>query len=391
MSSTVYGASLRALTCLVLLGWGCGVCAQAPPPSGIRGMTIGPIESAQHPERGYGTAASAATLDALVHLGVNTISVTPFARIWSLESSEIQLDFEAPYEENRQAIGRLVAQAHARGLRVVLIPHLWVETGGWRGEIAPPTAAAFRAYRAAYRRFILAWARDAARFDVDALSIGVECVSWSGRFGAFWTELIADVREVYSGPLTYSANWDEVENVLFWDQLDWIGVNAFYPLSAHAGASYDTYLQGAARAIAGLAQIAALHGKPAVLMEIGYTTRPDAAVQPWLWPDHMLDVIVDEWEQARALSALMTAAALEPSVIGFFVWRYYADLDDVSQEAPWGFSTYGKLADHVLRSVFARPWAGEGDAQPWRRPALSPKRFLYTPHPWLRAPLAAER
>jgi hypothetical protein len=28
-------------------------------------------------------------------------------------------------------------QAHDRGLRVFLIPHLWVDMGGWRGEIDP--------------------------------------------------------------------------------------------------------------------------------------------------------------------------------------------------------------------------------------------------------------
>ena len=38
---------------------------------------------------------------------------------------------------------------------------------------------------------------------------------------------------------------------------------------------------------------------------------------------------------------------------GFFVWRYYAYLDDVSQEAEWGFSPHGKAAERVLRACFA--------------------------------------
>ena len=380
---------ITALALLLLLS---AATAQADSPSfspvGIRGMTIGPIESSQQPERGYGTDASAAVLDELVRNGINTISITPFGRLWSLSSTEIQLDFEAPYEDNRRAVAEIVQQAHARGLRVILIPHLWVETGGWRGEVDPQSIAGWKAYRESYRRFLLAWAKDAADFGVDALSIGVECVSWSGRYGAYWTDLIDRVRALFPGPLTYSANWDEVDNVLFWDQLDWIGVNAFYPLAAADNAPYTSYVEGATRAVRGLATLSELHDKPVMLMEIGYTTRENAAVQPWLWPDHMQDVRVDEWEQARALSALMTAVAMEPKLLGFLVWRYYAHLDDVSQEAPWGFSTYGKLADHVLQAVVRQRWATDPSSQRWITP-LAPRLQRHTPHPWRVQPLTA--
>jgi hypothetical protein len=96
-----------------------------------------------------------------------------------------------------------------------------------------------------------------------------------------------------------------------------------------------------------------------LFVEVGYTARPNAAVQPWLWPDTMHGVEVDEWEQARALAALMGAAASKPWMAGMFVWRYYANLDDVSQEASWGFSPHGKLAERVLTNVFLAPWAGD--------------------------------
>ena len=74
--------------------------------SGFRGMTVGPIENSLNPGRGYGSPASEELLDYLVGMGVNWISITPFGRIWSLDSTEILMDFEAPYEENREAIQR---------------------------------------------------------------------------------------------------------------------------------------------------------------------------------------------------------------------------------------------------------------------------------------------
>lgn len=352
-------------------GWHAGG-AGSPEPS-IRGVTIGPIESSQQPGRGYGTEYSAALLDELVRMGVNAISITPFGRLWSLDSTEILMDFEAPYADNRDAVARMITQAKARGLRVLVVPHLWVETGGWRGEVDPGSEEGWLAYQQSYRHFLLSWARDAQKAGADALSIGVECKSWSGRFGGYWTDLIRETRNVFKGPLTYSSNWDEVDGVLFWDQLDWLGVNAFYPLSPEPGADYATYARYARDALAGLGEVAATLEMPIVLIEIGYTTRTDAAVEPWLWPDDMQDVVVDEWEQARALHAIAAAAAEREDVLGFFVWRYYANIDDVSQEAIWGFSPHGKLAERVLAALFRSRWQSDPAAPEWYRLALAPR------------------
>lgn len=322
----------------------------------IRGVTVGPIESSLFPGRGYGSESSAALLDFLAARGVTWISITPFGRIWDLESTEIRMDFEAPYDENRRAVREMIRQAHARGMRVLLIPHLWVETGGWRGEIDPGTPEAWAEYQESYRSFVLAWARDAEEAGADALSIGVECKSWSGRFGPYWRSLIADVRASFGGLLTYSANWDEAEDVLFWDQLDLIGINAFYPLASHPAATFEEYVAGAMGARESVGQLASVLEMPVLFVEVGYTTRADAAVEPWLWPDGMADVVIDEREQARALLASFRAFLPEEWFAGFFVWRYYADLDDVSQEAIWGFSPHGKRGELLLERVFASPW-----------------------------------
>ncbi len=359
--------------CLLLVLCAAAHAQDSFPPNGdaIRGITVGPIESSQQPGRGYGTPYSEALLDHVVALGANSISITPFGRIWSLSSTEISMDFEAPYQVSREAVRRMIAQAKARGLRVLLIPHLWVETEGWRGEIDPGSEQGWRKYQESYKQFVLRWARDAQAFGADAFSIGVECKSFSGRFGGFWTDLIHDVRGAFHGKLTYSANWDEAENVLFWDQLDFIGINAFYPLADKNGASYDDYARGAASALDHVAELHEALRMPVLFVEIGYTTRANAAVEPWLWPDRMQNVVIDEHEQARALSALIGASVSRFWFSGLFLWRYYANLDDVSQEAGWGFSPHGKLAERLLGSVFASPWAADAERAPWD--SLPPK------------------
>lgn len=331
---------------------------------GVRGLTIGPIESLRHPGVGYGSPAFERTLDEAVRMGATWVSLTPFGRTWDLQPTGIDLTFEAPFQENRAAVLTAVRQAHARGLRVFLVPHLWVETGGWRALIDPGDAAAWARWTAAYRSFLLTWAEVAREGEVDLLSVGVELRSWvTTPHAGSMLSIIADVRKVYPGLLTYSANWDDVEDTLIFAALDLVGINAFYPLADHDGASREELAAGGRRVAAKIGAFARRMERPVILTEVGYTTRVDPAVRPWEWPDNMKGVRADEKAQADAYRALIAPFLDARWCAGFFVWRYYADPDDVSQEAEWGFSPRGKQAELVLRDAFAARWAADGPRQ----------------------------
>ncbi|WP_370865963.1 glycoside hydrolase family 113 [Chondromyces apiculatus] len=328
---------------------------------GIRGITLGPIESLRHAGRGYGTPASARALDEATALGATWVSLTPFGRVASLKGTGIDLVFEAPFQENRRAVLAAIAQAHARGMKVLLVPHLWVEDGEWRARIDPGDDAGWARWAASYRSFLLTWARVAAEGGAEMLSVGVELRSWvtTPRAESFLA-IIEEVRRVYPGLLTYSANWDDVDHTLIFDSLDLVGINAFYPLAEREGASLDDLLAGGRRVATQVENVARAWGKPVVLTEIGYTTRRDPALRPWEWPDGMKDVVIDQRAQAEAYLGIIAPFLDARSCAGFFVWRYYADPEDVSQEAEWGFSPRGKLAELVLRDAFSARWAADG-------------------------------
>jgi len=327
----------------------------------IRGITIGPIESALHPDKGYGSAAYERTLDEVRRLGATWVSLTPFGRVWDLEPSGVSLRFEAPFEENEQAVRRAVAQAHARGLKVLLVPHLWVESGGWRGEIDPGDDATWKRWAESYRAFVMTWANIARETRADMLSVGVELRSWvTSNHAPSFVAIIRAVRQVYPGLLTYAANWDDVTRTVILGELDVIGINAFYPLTDKPGAALRELVSGGHRVRRRVRALAELWDKPVIFTEFGYTTRPDPALNPWEWPDRMSRVTVDELAQADAYRALLGPLIDEPGFAGMFMWRLYADPDDMSQEAEWGFSPRGKLAELVLRDAYAAHWAGDG-------------------------------
>jgi hypothetical protein len=328
----------------------------------VRGMTIGPIESALHPGRGYGSEGCARAMSEARRMGATWVSLTPFGRVWDLAPTGVDPTFEAPPIENRRAIVEAVRQAHAEGLRVLLVPHLWVETGGWRALIDPGDDAAWQRWTEGYSRFVTSWAQVAEASGVDLFSVGVELRSWvTTTHAPRFAEVIRAVRAVYSGPLTYSANWDDVEDTVILGDLDVIGVNAFYPLADEDDAPFQVLARNGRRIADRLATLARRWQKPVLLTEVGYTTRPNPAVRPWEWPDGMTGVRVDETAQAEAYQALVGPLLDEPDVLGFFVWRVYADPDDLSQEAAWGFSPRGKQAELVVRDAFAARWASDGD------------------------------
>jgi hypothetical protein len=271
------------------------------------------------------------------------------------------MSFEQPYRKNRGDVIRAVEQAHAEGLRVLLVPHLWVESGGWRGEIDPGDEQAWQRWAEAYRHFVLQWAEVARQARADMLSVGVELRSWvtTARAPSF-IEIVRAVREVYGGPLTYAANWDDVEQTVILGELDVIGINAFYPLAEKPATELEQLVKGGLSVRGRAAVLAKAWNKPVLFTEFGYTTRSDPAVRPWEWPEHLSDVRVDELAQADAYRALLAPLIDESWFAGFFVWRLFSDPDDVSQEPLWGFSPSGKLAELVLRSAFASSWAADG-------------------------------
>lgn len=331
---------------------------------GVRGVTIGPIENGYHPGLGYGSPAYDRALTEALSMGATWITLTPFGRVADLSGVGVDLTFEAPFERNRHDVARAVEMAHARGLNVLVVPHLWVESGQWRGLIDPGSDEAWERWARSYERYVLAWAQVAQETHAEMFSVGVELRSWvTTQRAQTFVRIIGAIRRVYHGLLTYSANWDDVEDTVILGDIDVVGINAFYPLAEARGAPERALMDGGRKVREKVHALAERWNKPVLFTEMGYTTRTDAAVRPWEWPEDLRGVTADETAQAVAYRALVAPLLEERDFIGFFVWRTYADPDDVSQEPPWGFSPRGKLAELVVRDAFAARWA----VDPWWR------------------------
>jgi hypothetical protein len=320
-------------------------------------------------------------------MGANWVALTPFGRVWDLRGGGVDLTFEAPSTQNRRDVLRAIDDAHRLGLKVLLVPHLWVETGGWRALIDPGDDAGWQRWAASYQRFLLHWAGVAEQGGAEMFSVGVELRSWvTTERAASFSALIAEVRQHYGGLLTYSANWDDLERTVVLGELDVLGVNAFFPLTDRQDANFAQLHAGARKVADKLEAVAREWGKPVLLTEMGYTTRRDPALRPWEWPDRMKHVVVDQRAQALAYRALLAPLSDAPWCAGFFVWRTYADPEDVSQEAEWGFSPRGKLAELELRDAFTTAWASDPFERRWLGWVGAHRARTPGIHAWERSP-----
>lgn len=102
---------------------------------------------------------------------------------------------------------------------------------------------------------------------------------------ARWRDQIREVRQVYSGRLTLAANFDNYHEVAFWEALDFMGINAYFPLreTLQTPLSEDGLAaawQEIFRTIDAFRKDQDL-SLPVVFTELGYTRRKGVTVAPW--------------------------------------------------------------------------------------------------------------
>ena len=310
-----------------------------PLPNKVYGATVRPVGDDR---RGYGTRTARQTFERLKRLGVNTLSILMEGRMSRVDDTDVL----APSIDDLEAVRAALLDAHALGLATILVPHLYIEDGTWRGEINLKRPEDADRWWRSYGRFMHQAATLAAESGTTLLSIGVELKALSKQPAtkARVSRLVADVRQTFSGALTYSANWDEAEQVVFWDQVDLVGVNGYYPLKP------DPF-RGAGAVARRLTALSRKAGRPVLVVEVGYRSSPLSHQRPWEWPVDV-EPIVDDAAQAQAWAAVLTHWLGAEGVKGLCVWVVPSDPDDPASEPRHGFNPLNKPAAHVIARAF---------------------------------------
>ena len=292
--------------------------AIAPPPQlQWRGMTF--AHEGYDGIRGYGGTDTEASLDSLAHLGVNAIAIVPYTFMRDAGTPAALPVPEQLGGETDASVIASIQQAHQRGWAAMLKPQIWVKDS-WPGEIDFASAEDWSAWQDHYRTWILHYAQLAADHEAEALCIGTELTRAALEHPAFWRKLIEDTRAVYPGTITYAANWgQEFEGITWWDAVDVMGLNGYYPLSPKPAPTDAELLAGAEAWLSMAEALSRRVGRPWWLTEVGYRS----VKQAWRNPHaEVAGRASDTLAQARCYAALFRAAADSERLQGTWIWKW---------------------------------------------------------------------
>jgi len=252
-----------------------------------------------------------------------------------------------------------IAIAHQTGFKIMLKPHIWMSTsddGKWRSDIFPKNEADWKTWSASYRAFIIHYAQMAEEGKVELFCVGTELSRLAKEKPAFWRKLIKEVRGIYSGPLTYAANWnDEFEKISFWDELDFIGVQAYFPLSKEKNPSTKNLIKGWKRHISILEKVHRRFNKPILFTEMGYKSTMDSAIEPWGWINHDKSKIsrsLSTETQANCYEAFFKVVWPKKWFAGVHIWQWRNPHHRSGGSTDLNFTPQQKPAENIIAKGF---------------------------------------
>ena len=254
------------------------------------------------------------------------------------ETMEYGTDWAVSDEELTAFIG----YAHSRGLRVALKPTVNCKDGTWRAHInffdfdvpcEPKWSNWFRSYTA----FQLHYAEIAEKTGCEMFIAGCEMVQTERR-EAEWRQLIADIRTVYTGPVSYNTDKYQEDHVQWWDAVDVISSSGYYPLG-----DWENQLDR-------IEKVVKKFDKPFFFAECGCKSTAGSNAVPNDWK---VCGEVDLQGQAEWYEEMFTTCARRDWVGGFCLWDWRGR-QYTPEEAPadTGYDIYLKPTETVVGEFY---------------------------------------
>lgn len=281
--------------------------------------------------------------------GANWIAVVPYAftRV-GRPSVHYNEHGKQWWGERPEGVVETIRLAHEARIQVMLKPQVFVPRS-WTGALTFDTPEAWSEWEADYERYILKMAKLADSSRVDLFCIGTEFRQSVAQRPAFWSELIRKVRAVYGGKLVYSANWDDWEQVPFWQELDYIGLSGYFPL-VEADTPQVSALKKAWRPICQrLGAYSQKWNKPVLFTEFGYLSVDGCGWRNWELENGIDRRPVNEQAQANCLEALLSTLQTERWWAGGFLWKWFPNMRGHEGYPERDYTPQGKQGEITLR------------------------------------------
>jgi hypothetical protein len=293
------------------------------------------------------TVVDANILQPILSINANSISIMPYAFL-SVDHPEVRYNqHRQHWGENSEGVIASIEMAHKNNLSVMLKPHLWIGRGVYTGGFTLPTENDWLLWEESYRRYILHFASIADSMKAEIFCIGTELEATIKERPQFWNLLIDTLKLTYHGKLTYAANWDEYKKFPFWEKLNYIGVDAYFPLTEDKTPSINSFKKGWKRYSDELEKISMEHNRPILFTEYGYRNVDYTGKEPWKENEGN----PNNQAQVNALEALYQSFAGKKWFAGGFIWKWY--VEERSHRSDIDYSPQNKPAAKVIENWYS--------------------------------------
>lgn len=250
-----------------------------PPPLFQKGIVLPTWWKDHYCKAEFGLAA----IQDIAKLGAEWVQLVPTWYQDDRNANEVKPLF-ADKTTSDECLIRAITAVHNAGLNVMLKPHIDSLDGNYRGEIAPSQPDT---WLDSYTQMIFHYADIAREHKVQIFVVGTELKSLSEQaYTDRWRTLISQIRQRYFGQLTYAANWSDYDQIEFWDDLDYISIDAYFPLADQDNPSLGDIQAGwqnydNRHRVDEIKAFATGLGQPILFTEIGYASQDGAARQPY--------------------------------------------------------------------------------------------------------------
>ncbi len=301
---------------------------------------------------GYISRKSDMALEKLAGIGATAVSITPFSYMRSPYVPVFLPHSRRAGSENDESVIHASLTADRLGMSVMMKPHIWLGRS-WPGEIEMKSDEDWQKFFQYYYRWIRHFALMAEMYEMELLTMGVELCKATVGHEEEWLTMVKKIRRIYSGDITYSANWgEEFESLGFWKAFDYIGLNSYYPLYDGEEASMDDLKKGVREVVKKIEKIQAQHQIPVMLTEIGFTST----MKPWQHPHETAGgKQLNLGHQERCYEAVFSTLHDKEWLAGIYWWKWPSYLSYGGPRDP-DFTPNGKPAQDVVEKWFGKQW-----------------------------------
>ena len=292
-------------------------------------------------------------VDEVLKVHANHAAVMPFGFIRDVHSPEIIFDTDRQwFGETMEGAKQYIRMLNENNIKVMVKPQIWISNGDFTGTLSMNTEEEWKVLEASYEKFLMASAKLAQEVNAELLCIGTELEKFVENRPEYWSGLISKIRGVYEGKLTYAANWDEYKRTPFWGDLDYIGVDAYFPLSDEKTPTVEQLRDGWKPWKEKIVAVSTKFNRPVLFTEFGYRSMDYTAKKPWLVDRSEKDVNMNA--QANAKRAIFEEFWAEDWFAGGYVWKWFINHENAGGGNDNRFTPQNKPAQEVIGYFYQR-------------------------------------